>query len=181
MKNTCDIMLRENEILKLCVDTNDREIEDLQQYSRRNCILIHRIPEEREETTDELALGIFNNKLGLDIDFSELDRTHLLGPPPVVDDGDTDSEKENEREIRPIIAKFLSYRVRSKVIKARRNLKGRKISITEALVKGKWNLLRKAQERVGFRDATSYDGKIFPKRNNVVVSINFIHDLSIKL
>ena len=108
MKNTCDIMLRENEILKLCVDTNDREIEHLQQYSRRNCILIHRIPEEREETTDELALGIFNNKLGLDIDFSELDRTHLLGPPPVVDDGDTDSEEENEREIRPIIAN--SYR-----------------------------------------------------------------------
>ena len=104
-----------------------------------------------------------------------------LGPPPVADDDDTDSQEENERKIRPIIVKFLSYRVRNKVIKARRNLKGRKISITEALVKGRRDLLRKAQERVGFRNAWSYNGKIFAKRNNVIVRINGIHDLSIKL
>ena len=53
MQNTCDIMLRENEILKLLVDTYKREIEDLQQYSRINCILIHEIPEEKEETANE--------------------------------------------------------------------------------------------------------------------------------
>ena len=76
MQNTCDTMLRENEILKLRVDIYEREIEDLQQYSRRNCVLIHGIPEEREEITEELALDIFNNKPGLDVDLSELDRTH---------------------------------------------------------------------------------------------------------
>ena len=36
MQYTCDTVLRENEILKLRVDTYEREIEDLQQYSRRN-------------------------------------------------------------------------------------------------------------------------------------------------
>ena len=166
MQNTCDTILRENEILKLRVDTYEREIEDLQQYSRRNCILIHGIPEEREEITDELALDIFNNKLGLDVDLSELDRTHHLGPTPVADDNGTDSQEENKRKIRPIIVKFLSYRVRSKIINARKNLKCRKISITEALVKSRRDLLRKAQERVGFRNAWSYDGKIFAKRNS---------------
>ena len=80
MQNTCDTILRDNEILKHRVDTYEREIEDLQQHSRGNCILIHRIPEEREEITDELALDIFNNKVGLDVDLSELDRTHRLGP-----------------------------------------------------------------------------------------------------
>ena len=161
MQNTCDTILRDNEIQKRRVDTYEREIEDLQQYSRRNCILIHGIPEEREENTGELALDIFNNKLGLGVDLSELDRTHRLGPRPVADDDDTNSQDENECKIRPIIVKFLSYRVRSTVIKARRNLKGKKISITEALVKGIRDLLRKAQERVGFRNAWSYDGKIF--------------------
>ena len=115
--------------------------------------MIHGIPEEREENTGELALDIFNNKLGLGVDLSELDRTHRLGPRPVADDHDTNSQDENERKIRPIIVKFLSYRIRSTVIKARRNLKGKKITITEALVKGRRDLLRKAQERVGFRNA----------------------------
>ena len=143
--------------------------------------MIHGIPEEREENTGELALDIFNKKLGLGVDLSELDRTHRLGPLPVADDDDTNSLDENERKIRPIIVKFLSYRVRSTVNKVRRNLKGKEISITEALVKGRRDLLRKAQERVGFRNAWPYDGKIFARRNNVVVRINGIHDLSIKL
>ena len=125
--------------------------------------MIHGIPEEREENTGELALDIFNNKLGLGVDLSELDRTHRLGPEPVADDDDTNSQDENERKIRPIIVKFLSYRVRSTVIKARRNLKGEKVSITEALVKGRRDLLRKAQERMGFRNAWPYDGKSLPK------------------
>ena len=76
MQNTCGTILKENEILKLPVDTYEREIEDLQQYSGRNCILTHRILEEREKITDELALDIFNNMLGLDVDLSELD-THI--------------------------------------------------------------------------------------------------------
>ena len=33
MQNTCDTILRDNEILKLRIDTYEREIEDLQQYS----------------------------------------------------------------------------------------------------------------------------------------------------
>ena len=141
--------------------------------------MIHGIPEEREEITDELALEIFDNKLGLEVDLSELDCTHRLGPRTVADDDDTDSQEENKRKISPIIVKFLSYRVRSEVIKARTNLKGKK-AFTKAFVKGRLELLRKAQERVGFRNALSNDGKIFAKRNNVV-SINGIHDLSIKL
>ena len=80
MQNTCDTILRDNEILKLRVDTYKREIEDLQWYSRRNCILIHGIPEERDDNICELALDIFNNKLGVGVDLSELDRTHRLGP-----------------------------------------------------------------------------------------------------
>ena len=126
MQNPCDTILRDNEILKLRVDTYEREIEDLRQCSRGNCILIHRIPEEREEITDELALDIFNNKVGLDVDLSELDRTHRLGPWPVADDDDTGSQKKNERKIRPIIVKFLSYRGKSKVIKAGRIWKAEK-------------------------------------------------------
>ena len=74
MQNTCDTILIDNEILKLRVDTYEREIEDLQQYCRRNCILIHGISEERQENTDELALDIFNNKLGLQ-SWTKLDGT----------------------------------------------------------------------------------------------------------
>ena len=47
-------MSNEIELLKNSLDRQ-------QQYSRRNCILIHEIPEEKGEDTDEQALKIEKN------------------------------------------------------------------------------------------------------------------------
>ena len=97
MQNTCDTILRDNEILKLRVDTYEREIQDLPNSTLEETVFWYTdIPEEREEDTGELALDIFNNKLDLGVDLSELDRTHRLGPRPVADDDDTNSQDENE-------------------------------------------------------------------------------------
>ena len=62
------------EDLKSEVDSLSTKIEKLEklqdqqeQYSRRNCLLVHRIVEEKEEITDEVIINTLNEKLDLDI------------------------------------------------------------------------------------------------------------------
>ena len=55
-------------------DDNDAQ----EQYSRRNCLLVHGIPEDQTDTTDAV-LSLCNRQLGLDLDRSEIDRSHRLG------------------------------------------------------------------------------------------------------
>ena len=38
-------------------------IDDQEQYSRRNCLLIHELTETETEDTDEMVLDVINNKL----------------------------------------------------------------------------------------------------------------------
>ena len=48
-----------------------KKLEQLQdqqeQYSRRNCLLVHQIAEEKEEVTDEVIINTLNEKLDLQI------------------------------------------------------------------------------------------------------------------
>ena len=62
------------EDLKLEVDSLSTKIEKLvkrqdqqEQYSRRKCLLVHGIAEEKEEITDEVIINTLNEKLDLDI------------------------------------------------------------------------------------------------------------------
>ena len=65
-------MSNEIEVLKNSLDRQ-------QQYSRRNCVLIHGIPEEKGEDTDEQVLKIIREELGGEVEKSDLYRTHRIG------------------------------------------------------------------------------------------------------
>ena len=53
------------------LSTKVKKLEQLQdqqeQYSRRNCLLVHQIAEEKEEVTDEVIINTLNEKLDLQI------------------------------------------------------------------------------------------------------------------
>ena len=53
-----------NERLEELENKIDRQL----QYSRRNCILIHGIAENKEENTDQQAIDYFNENLDIKID-----------------------------------------------------------------------------------------------------------------
>ena len=73
------------------------ELQDQQeQYSRRNCPLVHGIAEEKEEITDEVIINTLNEKLYLEIKLQDLDRTHQIGEP-----------EKTRRKTHPIIVKFI--------------------------------------------------------------------------
>ena len=53
------------------LSTKVEKLEQLQdqqeQYSRRKCLLVHQIAEEKEEVTDEVIINTLNEKLDLQI------------------------------------------------------------------------------------------------------------------
>ena len=50
-----------------------------EQYSKRNCLLIHGNAEGKEEITDAVIINTLNEKLNLDITLRDIERTHRIG------------------------------------------------------------------------------------------------------
>lgn len=121
---------------------------DMEQYSRRNCIRVFGIEESRDENCEMIALDVFRNRLGLDVSSPDIDRCHRVG-------------KVKPGYHRALIVKFLSYRVRSKTIKSRRRLKGSGISIQEDLTALNQDLYRKVYTSKKVTNSWTADGRIF--------------------
>ena len=120
-----------------------------EQYSRRNCLLVHGVEEKNNEDTDQEIINIVKNDLGEEITIHDIDRTHRLG-----------KRKLDNNVSRPIIVKFTRYNVRNRIFKTKKKLKGKTVSITEGLTKRRVVELKKAREMYGFKNVWSQDGKI---------------------
>ena len=83
---------------------NEIKFDDHEQYSRRNCLVITGLPETEGEDTDTIIHNLFLNKLGINMDIYQIDRSHGLGPRRYRDDQTLIS--------RPIIVKFATYHSR---------------------------------------------------------------------
>ena len=122
------------------VSKMDKRIEELEnkidrqeQYSRRNCILIHGITENKEENTDQQAIRFINENLDIKIDEIDIDRSHRIG-----------RYDKTKKKARPIIVKFARYNVRGRVFREKRKLKGTGKTITESLTTKKIGQLNDA-------------------------------------
>ena len=80
-----------NERIEELVNKIDRQ----EQYSRRNCLLIHGIAENKEENTDQQAIDSINENLDIKIDEIDIDRSHRIG-----------HYDKTKKKPRPIIVKF---------------------------------------------------------------------------
>ena len=77
---------KKNEELNGTVSKMNKDIEELEnkidrqeQYSRGNCILIHGIPENKEENTAQEAIDLINDNLDIKIEEIIVDRSHRIG------------------------------------------------------------------------------------------------------
>ena len=153
-----DLKQKEKEIAELKEDLTslkekffqvERTLDHQEQYSRRNCLLVHGVEEKNNEDTDQEIINIVKNDLGEEITIHDIDRTHRLG-----------KRKLDNNVSRPIIVKFTRYNVRNRIFKTKKKLKGKTVSITESLTKRRVVELKKAREMYGFNNVWSQDGKI---------------------
>lgn len=141
----------------------DDRLDDLENYSRRNCLVIHGVLEEENEDIDAVVQDLVSRDLKLanfDV-MTHVDRCHRLGPPKK-SRRDVSGE-EVEKSKRPIIVKFCSYRTRSKIWLNKRLLKGTKKLITESLTVKRIELLNEARKIFSQTNVWTSDGRICVK------------------
>ena len=107
--------------MNITLDKAGRALDRQEQYSRRNCLLIHGIDEENQENIDEVVINVLNK-----------------------------DRKPDKSKPRPIIIKFSRYNVRAKIFKNKRKLKGKRISVTEGLTKTRMEHCRKLAKNTVF-------------------------------
>lgn len=151
-------------ILRESIEKVETRVDEVEQYSRRNCILLHGVPETAAEEPCAVVCDVFKNKLGLDIKILDIDRAHRLGRNGQNSNRTAaDIVKEGSR---PIIVKFVSYASRALVFKQKVKLKGTKIFITESLTKHRLQLYKMTKEKFGIRNVWTSDGRIVINVNN---------------
>lgn len=95
------------------------KVDELENRSRRNNLIIYGIQEETTETSDDLANTIKNDIFlaKLDITVNNIERCHRIG--------------KKEGKTRPVIIKLLDHRDKTSILKACSKLKGSDYSISE--------------------------------------------------
>jgi hypothetical protein len=140
--------------------TLQHQIEEAEQYSRRNCLLLHGVPEQNKEDTTITAINEISSRLGIPIKADHIDRSHRLGKPKIMPPSDSD----NKPNPRPIIIKFVSYSQRAAVYLVKSKLKKTHLLITESLTTTRMEIYRKALalRKAGLIETVwSQDGRIF--------------------
>ena len=61
----------------------EENIDAQQQYSQRNCLLLHDTEETKGEDPDNVVLEVHSNDMGLNISKTTLDRSHGNGKPKI--------------------------------------------------------------------------------------------------
>ena len=112
------------------------DIDELEQYSRRNCLLLHGFQENENENTDDIVLKTMSEELNIEIKENDWDWTHRIG-----------NRNRKDGKLRAIIVKFTRYATRSKICSNKKKLKGKKFLITESLTSRRYHLLKEAQEK----------------------------------
>ena len=130
--------------------------DDLEQYGRRLNLRVSGLKATNEpgtpEDTDKAIIHLCRDQLGVQIQLSDIQRSHRVGP--------------KEASNRAIIFRFVSYRVRTSVLKARSKLKNTGIFVNEDLTKRRNRLAylaRQLKKNNKIVDTWTYDGKVFVK------------------
>ena len=73
----------ENEVRVLNVKVSEltSAVEKQEQYSRRNCLLLHGINENKDEDTDAISLNTLNENLQLELTELNIERSDRIGKP----------------------------------------------------------------------------------------------------
>ena len=98
--------------LNISVKNLENQLDYQEQYSRRNCILIHGLTETQDEKTDDISLRTINEHLKVELPEKKLDCTHRIRNP-----------KSINKRPRPIIVKFARCNTRRKVFVNKKFLK----------------------------------------------------------
>lgn len=141
-----------------------------EQYSRRNCLRFHGIPEDVNENTDKVVRQVVKEKLGIDLAATDIDRSHRITPRQAT---------PGDGKPRVIIMKFARYNVRQLIYSNRAKLKGTKIFIHEDLTSHRQSLVNVANRSPQVLKVYTTDGRVkaLKKSTNKWVNITSVNQI----
>lgn len=153
-------LTQKNVSLTVRVTNLEHQVDDMEQYSRRNCMRISGVGGEHfDENTDQIVMQMATD-LGANLSVTDIDRSHRIGKP-------------KPGRPRQIIVKFTSYWARNEVFGKRKALKDtpgfKDIYFNEDLTAKRNQLLFEARQAVKkklIQGAWSFDGRLFIRDNN---------------
>lgn len=180
MSSQYDLLLQENKSLKAEVrkTTNElnhlkEEFNNLEQYSRRDCLEIRGVPVQRDEDINALVVNI-GRRMGVELKGDDISTSHRL---PIMNRG-----RDPKSRTPSIIVKFVRRDVRDKFFKAKKQLFGvtsrdlgfsrvaeQKIFIAESLTQRNKKLFAdclNAKHDLNFKYIWTSSGKILLRKND---------------
>ena len=138
LKRDRDIQAARNRCLESKVRVLERRIDDGEQYSKRQNLILDGIPLKRGETPDSIRDLVLKEieRLGLDIDDYELDRAHRIDSPYI--------DHRGYRQ-QPVIARFISWSARNTLYQAR---KQSRLYCSADLTPRRQDILDKARQKI---------------------------------
>ena len=137
---------------KNIVDINEA-IDEQEQYSRRNCLKFHGVPETADENTDTVIIDLVKDKMGIELDPIDIDRSHRINQR-------TPRDSNGRYPPKVIIVKFTRYNQRDKVYRARVKLRRTNIYVHEDLTAIRSRLLYKARIHDNVKKTWTLHGRI---------------------
>ena len=101
----------------------DAAVDRQEQFSRRICLLVHRIVEETVEDRDEKIINTLQQSMDETIKPEDIDTSHRLGKP----------KSSKNAKPRSIIVKFVRYNTCNRICRNKKKFKGTGISVTKSL------------------------------------------------
>ena len=176
LESKVETLAEEKNLLKRRVDKLTEDLDEMEQYSRRSCLIFIGIKEigDIPKDTDKVTLDVCSNKLSLNPMQEAIDKSHRLGP---VRKARIEQGNAVIPSSRPIIVKFTNYHNRSTVFSSKRTLKGFPVSIMENLTAHRVKLMQQAKALVGHKQVWSLDGWLFAVKEGKKICIKREEDL----
>ena len=131
-----------NKILEKQLEESKDEIDEVEQYVRRSCLVINNLPSESNKTDEQVFLGMCEDKFKekFTVTSDMISKIHRVPRPP--------SSQVDRSKPHSLVVKFNKDRHRDMIFKNKREMKGSGITITELLTSKRSALLKQCIDKI---------------------------------
>lgn len=131
------------------VELLGRENDRQEMRRRRKILLLHGLPEEKQENTTSKVVSLVADRLLLpNFSSASVKTSYRLGRP-------------SDKKVRPIVVKFSDVVIRDKVWFSKKKLKGSGITQSEFLTRDRHDMFMEARRRFGINNCWTRDGNVY--------------------
>lgn len=124
-------------------------VDSIETHSRRKFLLLHGVPEDKQEDTSALVVNTIASHLKIkDFGAAAISRCQRMG-------------RVSNDKPRPILVKLRDRDIRNKIWFSKTSLKGTNITLSEFLTKARHQTFMDARQRFGVKSCWTRDGYIY--------------------